>query len=312
MKTTNDSSAIVASIRRCFLKLPHVQSIFASLDRLYSYTCDREEPMHLVIVGESGVGKSTLLKKYTDSYQPVVHEEYTEIPVLLVSLDEAPTPKTLAGTLLKAMGSPFWNKGSAEDRKAQLLTLLQACKVRLVIIDEANHLVDRGGEKTRHTSADWLKTVADKAGISLVLAGIPRTIRLLETNDQLRGRFREVISIDRFSVADKEAEKRFRGVLKSFQQLFKDVDSVDLSSWELARAFAFATDGRLREIRSLLVKSAELAFAKPTPRLTMEVLSDAFRSTIYANATPDRNPFEAAFKEVPLTNIREPFAPVER
>jgi DNA transposition AAA+ family ATPase len=214
--------------------------------------------------------------------------------------------------LLLAMGSPFWNKGSADERREQLLCLLRECKVRLVIIDEANHLVDRGGEKTRHTSADWLKSLADASGISFVLVGIPRTIRLLETNDQLRGRFREVISIDRFSVADSDAISRFRGVLKSFQRLLVGIDSIDLSSIQLARAFSFATDGRLREIRSLLVRSVELASAQPMPKLTMKVLSEAFRSAIYPNATPDRNPFETAFKEVPLTRVGEPFAPVER
>ncbi|WP_250537634.1 MULTISPECIES: TniB family NTP-binding protein [unclassified Caballeronia] len=312
MKGNNDVSVIVAAIRRCFVNFPHVESTVAALDRLYSYECEHEEPAHLFIIGESGVGKSTLLNRYEKSHPRIIHEDYTEIPILLVRLDEAPTPKTLAGILLKAMESPFWSKGDAVERKVQLLSLLRACKVRLVIIDEANHLVDRGGEKTRHNAADWLKTVADAAGISFVLAGIPRTIRLLETNDQLRGRFREVISIDRFSVADQETEKRFRGVLKSFQRLFCNLDSIDLSSRELTRAFAFATDGRLREIRSLLVRSVELAYALPSPRLTMSILSQAFRSAIYADAPPDRNPFEAAFKAVPLTIVGEPFAPVER
>lgn len=312
MQTKSDTSTVVTSVRRAFVNFPHVKAIVAALDRLLTYRRERAEPLHLLIVGESGVGKSTLLKHYVAAHPRIEHEEYTEIPVLFASLDEAPTPKTLSGKLLLSMGSPFWNKGTAEERRDQLLRLLDACKVQLVILDEANHLVDRGGEKTLHTSADWIKNVADASGIPFVLAGIPRTKRLLDTNDQLRGRFREVISVERFSVADSAEEIRFRSVLKSFQRLLSGIDSIDLSSREIARAFAFATDGRLREIRSLLVRSVELALASTTSKLTMAVLAEAFASVIYPKAPVDRNPFHEKFKAVPLTGPSEPFAPVER
>jgi hypothetical protein len=75
---------------------------------------------------------------------------------------------------------------------------------------------------------------------------------------------------------------------------------------------AFATDGRLRDIRRLLVRAVELAYEQPDPRLTDMVLAEAFRTVIYRGSPDKRNPFHKAFNELPLVEGDEPFAPVGR
>lgn len=305
-------AALVEELRCGFVRFPHVQRVTTALDRLYSYRSGREEAENLLLIGESGVGKSTLLKRYVDRYPRIEHEDFTEIPVLYIELETAPTPKKIAGQLLRAMGSPYWNKGTESELKVQLQCLLKACRVKVVIIDEANHLVDRGGEKTLHTTGDWLKVLLDETRIAFVLAGIPRVERLRQTNDQLRGRFREVIAISRFSIADAKAEVEFRSALAAFKKLLKDLPAVDISGALLARSLVFATDGRLREVRRLLVRAVELAFAQSVPKLTVVTLSQAFCDVIFQSAPDSRNPFHKSFTQLPLVGPGEPFQPVER
>ncbi|KGW59049.1 bacterial TniB family protein [Burkholderia pseudomallei MSHR1328] len=305
-------SLIVKDIRSNFIYFNHVKRVLARLERMYDYQCTNEEAEHLMLIGESGVGKSTLLKNYTRKHPIIQHEELTEIPVLYVPLGQAPTPKMMASTMLCALGDPKWNLGKESDLTARLIFLIKTCRVRIVIVDEVNHLVDRGGEKTLHTSADWLKRLVDATRVSFVLAGIPRTRRLLATNDQLRGRFREVIEIDRFSVATAPAEREFRSVLNVFKGYLRDLPTLDISSETIVRLFAFATDGRLRDIRRLLVRAVELAYAKPHPKLTDSVLAEAFRTVIYPSSPNKRNPFHKAFNRMPLVKDDEPFSPVER
>lgn len=312
MKNDAASVATVQKIRKEFIRLPHVTRITASLDRLYAYECSREEAEHLMLVGESGVGKSTLLARYAAEHSPVEHEEFTEVPVLYVVLGPSPTPKTLAHTLLRALGDPKWNMGREVELTARLVFLIRQCRVRLVIVDEANHLIDRGGAKTLHTAADWIKRLVDATRVSFVLAGIPRITRLLDTNDQLRERFREVIGIDRLSVANRSSELEFRNVLATFKRYLQDLPAIDISGAAITRLFAFATDGRLRDIRRLLVRAVELAYAQSDPRLTDSVLAEAFRAVIYPGSPDERNPFNARFNEMPLVKGNEPFAPVER
>lgn len=312
MKNKILCTEIVKDIRLSFINFPHVKRILVALDRLHEYRCGNEEAEHVMLLGESGVGKSTLLAKYVAKHPAIEHEELTEVPVFYVALGQSPTPKILAHTLLKALGDPKWHVGKEVELTARLVFLIKQCRVRLVIIDEANHLIDRGGEKTLHTAADWLKRLVDATRVSFVLAGIPRTRRLLATNDQLRERFREVIEIDRFSVANKSAEHEFRSALGVFKGYLRELPTIDLSGAAIVRLFAFATDGRLRDIRRLLVRAVERACEQPEPRLTDAVLADAFRTVIYPGSPDKRNPFHKAFNEMPLVNGDEPFAPVER
>lgn len=305
-------ASTVQKIRKEFIKLPHVKRITASLDRMYAYHCCNEEAEHLMLVGESGVGKSTLLAKYAAEHPPIEHEEFTEVPVLYVALGPSPTPKTLAHTLLRVLGDPKWSTGREVELTARLVFLIKQCHVQLVIIDEANHLIDKGGEKTLHTAADWIKRLVDATRVSFVLAGVPRITRLLDTNDQLRERFREVVEINRLSVAGDSAKLEFRNVLATFKKFLQDLPAIDISGEVLTCLFAFATDGRLRDIQRLLVRAVELAYEHPDPRLTDKVLAQSFRTVIYPGSPDERNPFHKRFNNMPLVNGNEPFSPVER
>lgn len=312
MKSNPISHKIIRDIRTGFIKFPYVEKIQNAMDRMYGYQCRNEEPEHLTLLGESGVGKSTLLVKYRDAHPVIEHEELTEVPVLYVAIGPSPTPKALASVILRALGDPKCDVGKEVDLTYRLIHLIKLCRVRLVIIDEANHLIDRGGEKTHHVAADWLKRLVDATRVSFVLAGIPRTVRLLEKNDQLRGRFREVIEVERFSVENEYAKMQFCGALSAFKKYLGELPALDISSATMARQFAFATDGRLRDIRRLLVRAVELAYRETQPRLTDGILAEAFRTVIYPGASDKRNPFHKSFNELPLVKAGEPFAIVER
>lgn len=312
MNNKNICAEIVKDMRSSFINFPHVKRVLTALERIHSYHCAREEAEHVMLLGESGVGKSTLLSKFVAKHAAIEHDEFTEVPVLYVALGPSPTPKILACTLLRALGDPKWHTGKEIELTDRLIFLMKQCRVRVVVLDEGNHLVDRGGEKTLHTAADWLKRLVDASRLSFVLAGIPRTRRLLETNDQFRGRFREVIAIDRFSVANVSAEHEFRSALKVFKGYFRDLPTIDISGADMTRLFAFATDGRLRDIRRLLVRAVELACEMPDAKLTIAVLAESFRTVIYPGSPDMRNPFHKAFNGMPLVAADEPFAPVAR
>lgn len=312
MNCNQSSASIVRAIRRCFARFPHVESTLSHLKRLHEYSCDGEEPEHIMLIGESGVGKSTVLQHFAGLHPRIEHEEYTEVPVLYAKVPASCTIRKLAQCMLKAMNSPFWDKGDEGILTNHLVALLKNCKVRQVILDEVNHLVERGGEKTHHHIADWIKMLSDDTNVSFVLSGIPRSERLLQTNDQLRGRFREVISIERFSFRNDRSKKLVRRALLAFETLLGDLPCVSFSEEATAQSIVYATDGRLREIRRLLVRAVELSFAKTSPELTKKELSSAFTSVIFRDALDVRNPFSTAFNGVPLTKAGEPFAPVER
>ena len=296
------------SMKKVFVRFPHIKRLLERMDELYKHDCVDEEAENVLLLGESGVGKSRLLQKFRNTYPPIIHEDFTEIPVLYLKVPSKGSINSLASAMLLEMRSVYWDRGTTIQLTKQLTKLLITCKVRIIILDEINHLVEKGGIKTHHGIADWLKILTDETSIPFILAGIPRAERLLHANDQLRSRFREVITIQPFSVENEKEKAVFRSVLKTFSQLIVDVPSVDLASPEMVDKMAFATAGRLRDIRRLLVRAVEVGGKRSPPKISNECLSDAFCQVIYPNAPDERNPFCTKFKKIPLTRANEPFA----
>jgi len=311
MNAPDTSMRIVQTITRSFVKFPHVASLTERLTQLIRHPYINEEPENIIVLGESGVGKSRVLQKFRNTYPPIVHPEYTEVPVLYVSVPANGNASALASAMLLALGSPFWDRGKIKDLTFQLHCLLKQCKVKVIVLDEVNHLVDKGGVKTHHYTADWLKVLLDEARLPIVMAGIPRAMRLLKANDQLRSRFREIIYIKPFSVENEVETGRFCAVLTTFTNMMAGVEVISLTSGDLPKKMLFATNGYLRDIRRLLVRAVELAFRDGSLKIKLSTLEEAFRQVIYAGAPNERNPFCAKFTNTPLIKIDEPFAPRE-
>lgn len=303
-------------VRRFFGHFPQVVVVRDRLVAAIEYQSKDEEAEHLMLLGDPGTGKTTLLRRICKSFPNKEHREFTEIQVLYAEVPAACNINKLAGAMLQAMGSLFWNKGGEEERTYQLKKLLLECKTRVVILDEVNHLVDRGQAKTHEAVADWIKQFATQSKVAFVLAGVARSRALLEANDQLADRFREVLELRPLGIGDKGQIKEFASVMKAFEQAMQGVAHIDLSSAKVLKPLAFATGGRLRAIRKLLVRAIELVAKEAAERrpaiINLRILEQAFLQVIFKKATPQQNPFSTKFRGTPLIKAGEPFAPSGR
>jgi len=303
------STAIAHRIRHTFMHFKQVKRVLARAAELIASDWGEAEPEHLVVLGETGVGKSTILEQILRKNPRTHHATFTEVPVLYVEVPARCTIGRLCAALLQALGSPFWNKGDDGDRQDALVALMKKCKVRLVIIDEINHLIERGKQRTHYALADWVKQMGKLGGASLLLAGTPRAALLLKTNEQLGDRFAEVITLRPLS-AEGDA-KELRAALKVFGRMLGGLDSFDIAAAAQTKTFGFATGGRLRAIRRLLIRAVQIACRPTKPALTWDVMGQAFLEVIYPEAPATRNPFSPKFDGKPLAGRGEPFAPRE-
>lgn len=307
--TPGQATRTIRAIKRCFVQFDHVKAVHERLRELSQFECGVDEPDMVLIVGDPGVGKSRLLQRFVDDFPRVEHETWTEVPVLSVLVPAKCSLSRLPGAMLQALGSPLWNKGNEEARTYQLETLLVKCRVRLVILVEVNHLIDRGKERSHYLLADWIKLLSERTRIPFALAGIDRARVLLRVNEQLADRVREVIQIEPFGVGER-CRNQMGDALAAFNGLLGDIDRISLEDDSTARMFTFATAGRLRKVRQLLVRSVEIAAKQPKPRIDHAVLAEAFRTAVFKDAPDVRNPFVAAkFDGLPLNRPGEPYHP---
>ncbi len=307
MTNIQTASTVKRRLRKFFGRFPQVKRAQERMEELYAYQCDGEEPEGLVIIGHTGTGKTTLLENFVQSKPRVEHLEFTEVPVLYAEVPARCSVKLLAAILLRALGSPFWNRGDEAERTDQLGTLLKACRVRLIILDEVNHLADRGAEKSHYFVGDWIKQLMRSSRVPIVLAGTPAASILWDTNEQLADRFREQIVLQPLSM-EASRVRELRSVLKTFLGLMEGIPCIDITQEAHARSMAFATAGRLRDIRRLLVRAVEIAAQQPRVAITRSTLAKAFLEVIYRDADAKRNPFNPKFDGLPLTKSGEPFA----
>jgi len=309
---TDLAESIKDALDATFLHVAHVKELLGELNACLRTGQRRTKPRHLVIFGDSGVGKSKLLEVFAGKYPRQELADRAVIPVLRAKMRSLPTAKRIVVDLLTAMGSPFATKGKDEEPMVQLKKLCTACGVQLVLFDEVSHLVDRGREKTHYKHGDALKEVVDELGIPFVLTGIPRLTKLFDVNEQLRGRFSRRRTIKPFSIVGKERLQEFRSVVHSFQAKLKGIDSVDLTTKELLPRVLMATNGLLRPLVDLLKEAVDLAVGSNERSLTAETLEAAFVSAIWEQAPKKRNPFAKEFDFLPLTQEGEPYAVPER
>lgn len=304
-----DFPRITRSIRQSFIKFDHVIKIHQVLRQLVEADYGQTEPDIVFIVGEAGTGKTWLVKRFVAEYPREALETLTRVPVLLVNVPPKCALKRLPGAILHALGSPLWNVGDEEQRSHQLETLLKKCGVRLVILNEANHLVDRGRERSHYLLGDWIKLTSEKTGVPFVLVGIPRVNVLMGVNEQLADRVREVLTVEPFGV-DARCKNQMSTALAAFDKLLEGVNRVPIADDSNARRFAFATAGRLRRIRRMLEESARAAAELAEPKIDLPLLARVFREHVFKGAPDERNPFvPAKFDGRPLTGPGEPYEP---
>ncbi|MDO3559806.1 TniB family NTP-binding protein [Ralstonia pseudosolanacearum] len=78
-----------------------------------------------------------------------------------------------------------------------MVTLLRNLQTEVLILDEAQHLVDYK-RNTAYETADWIKSLMNESDVTVVLVGLKRTQQLLWANEQLRRRFCAIANFERF------------------------------------------------------------------------------------------------------------------
>lgn len=107
--------------------------------------------------GDAGAGKTTALRAYAQDNPGLV---------LLIEADHGYTARHLFSELCDKLN--LEQRGSLHDLLERVISKLTGSR-RLIIIDEAEHLPYR--------ALELIRRLRDKAGVGLVLAGMPRLLR---------------------------------------------------------------------------------------------------------------------------------------
>lgn len=249
----------------------------------------------LHIAGPSRVGKSTMIKKI-DSLYPRVKDARTVrlrngiiarcdyIPVLHFDMPSSPSLTAVLKAMLKALGDPYYFRGSVEELIARIKSYIKACGTVAVLIDDTQRVVDLNGMVVRQSVGFFLQELHDNHNIFIVLFGLGRARFLFDQDTQIQNRFDSPIRFDPYRW-DKEMvgeTLEFLGIVKAYRKAMKLEweDRLRLEDPQIGIRFFYATQGLIGLLRKLFEAVLRVLEEDGTVIVTMNILDRAFRRSL--------------------------------
>ena len=251
------------------------------LEFAYDSVMPDGNPVCLLITGESRTGKSSAVRQMLRDYMP--DENDGQSVVYAIAPAKAST-KSLLESLLKGLGDPYWNRGTESAMTQRLYTQLENVKCRLIILDEFQHLCDKGQRKQLAVLADWLKVLVEGGQWGLVTVGLPEAASIIHRHPQLQTRFQPELKMPTFDWSSKDSRLQFRGVLKQFRLDLEPFEMPAIEGEQLAFRMYLATAGRVGLIARLLDRAVKDAVRAKRKQIRLEDLQKAYDRAIWGAA----------------------------
>lgn len=174
------------------------------------------------IVGPSRVGKTMMINSLSRIHPEEKVDGRRHIPVLVVPIPPNISPKLLPVSVMLALKIPLPPRGiSSGVMFNRMVEQLRLANTRVLIFEEASHLVETGARVPPRAAADWFKSLADTLNLTLILFGVPRLRALFESNEQLRLRASARREFRPYNMQMPEQKKAFALCVITYADMFK-------------------------------------------------------------------------------------------
>nr|WP_314572365.1 TniB family NTP-binding protein [uncultured Pseudomonas sp.] len=246
------------------------------------------DPQILPIVGPTRVGKSKLLASIIASH--VQAEPGGRRKIIDVVSPKHLTGRALPDACLVSIGMStalFRNHVLATDA---FIKAVNKHSTRMLVFDETQHMLERGGRTTVRAAADFIKLVFDQTRASIVLAGLPTLLGLFNENEQLADRALSPIQYYPYQWQGTDY-KHFRSALGSALEHLAENgwDTFAFNDAEFARRMYVASAGRYGLIHKLF---AEVQLVRQAEKVAdYDAFTLAYQRGVIARLI-DFNPFD--------------------
>lgn len=296
---------------KIYILYPRLSKILESMAFCYEQSKYFPEPECLFIEGRSGVGKTTMYKYYMQQFPKEETNEGRVVPILFARIQVPATVSDLVTELLTNLGDPAAEIGTVGSRARRLRKLIERCRVRLIILDEFQHFIDRDSQKILKTISDWLKNLIEDTKVPVILIGMPGSDAVLDANDQLNRRFSAREILDPFKWKTVEQKNEFRSFLKMLDEKLPLTEEAYLAEETLAFRFFCASRGVVGIVIKIIRRASIIALQEGKENISLEILAEAYDKVIRRKIKKKLNPFRCSIQDLEHKPPKEP-APEHR
>jgi len=246
-------------------------------------------PFGATVIGESSSGKTTLMKAIVKNMpsQDLLGERPS---ALCVSAQSCPTIGDLLVKMARELGFPVVVRGNRiSDLSVHLTAALKDRAVRAIFIQDFQHLYRGARDKSAAGITDWLKQLAEDAGIVIVLFATPELGDLSHLNVQLHSR-----SPARFRLGPFRRDDSWISFLQTISARCSSIDWNPIHQ-RYERDLHVVTQGLLRPLKQMLSAAATVALSGPSSELSPAVFAQAHK-LVFGTDSSVPNPFREKAK----------------
>jgi hypothetical protein len=202
------------------------QQILKQLDDLFAYPKSLRMP-NVLLVGRSDNGKSSIVQHFVHRHPMIMREDGSPGPcVVWLAMPAMPTESSFWSELLWSLNIKHRERDTPEKKRRQAFDAMEYASVRMLAIDEFNHLTNAGKDAGRLLAA--IKNVSTALRIPIVASGTQAAINALNSDPQMKSRFEPAV-LDRWKL-----DREYLRFLASYETFLPLAEPSDLASRELA------------------------------------------------------------------------------
>ncbi len=269
------------------------------MEQNFTYALYAPEPVCMALLGESRTGKSRALETFVLKHPAQRLDDGMNVPVVLVTTPSRPTVKGLAELMLENLGDPDPGHGTENERTRRLKVLMKGTQTRMLMVDEIQHVYDKGTKAIIHHVTDWLKILVDDVRCALVVAGLPSSKAVIDQNEQLAGRFQSPVHLSRFHWTKLDERQDFIRILYEFYEELRERFQIpELYQEGMAYRLWTATGGLIGYLTKLLRQAVVNAVDRKIDEISLQDLRIAHQESMLDEPGGDTglSPFDRNFK----------------
>lgn len=222
---------------RLYFRLPWCVKVHEEIAEMLALPRGAQIEHDLCLAGAFRAGKTRVIREEIKDRIPIRGKEGLSIPFGYVPMPAVPSPLTVGQAILYWLGDPTWSSTrNPTTRVVRIAEVADQVGLRILAIDDLQHLVDSRGQKVQHMTADFLKEVGFYIGVPMIFCGLERMMRIFEVNEQLAGRTNATIVFRRLDWNRKNDRALFT---KMVELVVGEIKSHMGSVVEVTPAFVF-------------------------------------------------------------------------
>ena len=252
-----------------WIDYPRAKKLIQILDDLMAYP-KRSRMPNLLIIGESFMGKTSVIEKFVSTHRRVLIKDEEGmpralVPVVMISAPDMADMKNVYIKILEEFPTGFRPNDTLAKLRHQALYMMRDMGVEMLIIDEIHNLLETTMTKQRLVM-NGIKNLSNELKIPIVGAGTSVAVKILSTDPQHASRF-DVVRLGKW-----ELNQEYRGLLKAFEKRLPLRKPSHLYQKEKAKLLYTLSNGNLGNLHKLITACAIEAIESETEEITLEII----------------------------------------